>query len=160
MLARYAGLYTVPPGYSEDVMQQYVRLVILALAFLVVGCDEQMNAEEVAVDFFQAIYLDNDVARAKQHSDPELRKLLEHYHTPRMVQRHVIGLSMNHPKIGVAHTTSDFLKKLAKEVVVKIRLKGELDGTIREDDRSIVVIKRGAEWKVNEVKPDIFLSNG
>lgn len=141
-------------------MRKFLAVIFIGLSFTLSGCEKQATAEEVAIQFFQAIYVDKDVDKAKQLSMPALQELLTHYHTARMVQRHVIGLTMNDPVFDIANSTSDFLKKVSTEVVVKVRFRGNFDGSTVEDDRSLLLVKNGLNWQVKEIEPDIFLSNG
>jgi phage tail tube protein FII len=143
--------------------QRHISIFLIALmgSLLISGCKEKPSTpEQAALDFFAAIYIDDDVDKATQHTLPKLTELLQHYKTAHAVKRHLIGLSMQDVELNLSDTDADFFRKVATKAQVTIRFKGKIDGRVREDERTVKVIKKGNIWYVDSIKADIFMSNG
>ncbi|RCU52849.1 MULTISPECIES: hypothetical protein [Corallincola] len=137
-------------------------LISLLCAFLLLtGCEEKVSTpEQAAIDFFAAIYIRADVNEATKYCMPELAELLVHYRSAHSVKRHVVGLSMNDVELTLSDTDADFFRKVATQAQVTVHFKGKIDGGVREDERTVIVVKKGLEWYVESIKPDIFMTNG
>ncbi len=130
-------------------------------ALIMGGCKEkEATPEDTAIAFFTAIYVNNDVEAAKAISVEPLQDLLEHYHTPEMIQRHMFNLTMEDPEITVTESSADFFRKVATSVRLKVHFVGRFDGGKVEDDRTVRLTKKGMRWYIVEVMPDKFATNG
>ncbi|GAA5218021.1 hypothetical protein ACFSJ3_06060 [Corallincola platygyrae] len=139
----------------------YQAVFLLICLCFVTACEEKVRTpEQAALDFFHAIYVANDTDLAASYCLPELAELVKHYHSPHSVKRHIIGFTMDEVELSVSETDADFFRKVATQAEVSIHFKGKVEGFVREDERTVIVVKKGMEWYVQEVKPDMFMTNG
>ncbi|WP_299788551.1 hypothetical protein [uncultured Shewanella sp.] len=135
-------------------------IALLCLTFLL-GCNpdssngESMRTpEEVSLGFFNAIYVERDVEKAKQFVDEPMKKVLSHYYIASSVQRHVLNLAMTDVKMEIEEINIDFFRKFTDDVTVIIKMEGLKGGEPWIDDRTIRLHKRGVKWEIVEVLPE------
>lgn len=120
-----------------------------------------MAPEDVALEFFTAIYLDDDVVKAQSYSGKELSELLGHYRNLHAIKRHIVGMELSRPAIQVRNSSADFFRRLAEDVEVELHFTSEVDGRVYKDIRIVVVSRgRGKHWLVEKILPDPFATNG
>ncbi len=139
--------------------------VILVSILTLSGCnsDEQkpMGPEDVAVEFFKAIYVDEDVTKAQQMCVYELSELLQHYRNINAIKRHLIGMELKQPTIEVKDTSADFFRRLSEDVHVELHFTSRMNGRIYRDVRIVNVIKEAdGIWRVEKIQADPFSTNG
>ncbi len=136
--------------------------LLLWLLATIAGCgkEPEQTPEQVAVAFFSAIYIDNDLDKARALTGPQLREVLDQYQSLVNIRRNLIVLAVDNPELTVMDTTADFFKKVATKARVQIHFKGTHDDRPREADRSVMVEKLSNGWKVVEIIPDKRKSGG
>lgn len=136
--------------------------LLLWLLATIAGCGKEVEQtpEQVAVAFFTAIYIDDDLDKARALTGPQLREVLDQYQSLVNIRRNLIVLAVDNPELTVMDTTADFFKKVATKARVQIHFKGTHDDRPREADRSVMVEKLSNGWKVVEIIPDRRKSGG
>lgn len=145
-----------------------ILLIPLIFSLSLLGCKDQIHEvepEDVALQFFDAVYNKKDVSTARSLVDSKLVELIDHYQNISNIQRHIIGMTMpGQPVISVEvqNTTADFFRRFEKtEVTVEVRFSSEVDGKKYYDNRSITLVKNGINsWIITEIHGDPFLTNG
>ena len=140
-----------------------IAALVCSLALLACNpSDDEIKApEDVALDFFTALYIDSDVAKAQSMAGEDLSALLAHYRNITAVKRHVIGMEIETPKIEVKNSTADFFRRLASDVHVEIHFTSHIDGKVFKDIRTVIVSKESADyWVVTTILADPFATNG
>lgn len=146
-------------------MKLCIRLAAVFFLLLLQACgpseEEGMAPEDVALNFFTAIYNDGDVEKAQSFSGDELYELLGHYRNITAVKRHVIGMEIENPKIEVKDSSADFFRRLQEDVKVELHFTTKVDGRTYKDIRVVLVGKVNDHlWQVKKVLADPFATNG
>ena len=139
-----------------------ISLLTLLLLFFVSACEQspdnasqpKLSPEQVSLGFFQAIYIDRDVEKAKQFVAPDIQEVMDHYHIASAVQRHVLGLSMKQVTMSIDEIDIDFFRKFTDDVTVVVKMEGLKGGRKWIDDRTIRLHKRGSSWVIVEILPE------
>ncbi|GGQ20668.1 hypothetical protein [Shewanella litoralis] len=139
-----------------------ISLVTLLLLFFISACEQspedgskpKLSPEQVSLGFFQAIYIDKDVQKAKQFVAADIQEVMDHYHIASAVQRHVLGLSMSQVTMSIDEIDIDFFRKFTDDVTVVVKMEGLKGGRKWIDDRTIRLHKRGSSWVIVEILPE------
>ncbi|MDP2560219.1 hypothetical protein [Psychrobium sp. 1_MG-2023] len=129
-------------------------LATLLLTFTLTGCggaDSKKLPEDVAEEFINAVYNTKDISVIKQHSSDKVLDLIEHYRTVKMIQRHLMDLTLDSAKIQVTDVGGDFFRKSKKDNKVEIHIRGDFQGNKKADDRFILMTWQDGRWKVKKV---------
>ncbi len=135
-------------------------LVLISLFFLAACSPDGSNSEatrtpeQVSLGFFNAIYVDRDVEKAKQFVNEPMQEVLSHYYIASAVQRHVLNLSMTQVKMEIEEIDIDFFRKFTEDVTVIVKMQGLKGGQPWIDDRTIRLHKDGSRWVIIEVLPE------
>jgi hypothetical protein len=143
-----------------------MRIFLLLSLLCLFGCNDTdesavhlSSPEQVCLGFFQAIYVDKDVEKAKLYVDTPLKKILSHYYIAASVQRHMLNLSMTEVEVKIDEIDIDFFRKFTDDVNVVVKLKGLKGGKPWIDDRTLRLKKRGDSWIIVEIMPETGKSN-
>lgn len=140
------------------------RFSLLLFLMLLGGCSPATGPsqppEKVAVAFFEALYVDKDINRALPMVDGELKGLFHHYKLASQVQRNLFGLYMEEVEVELSSTNADFFRRRNSDILVTIKLKGLVNGYLRQDLREIRLQVIDHQWKVTEITDDRWLTNG
>ncbi|WP_163938100.1 hypothetical protein [Paraferrimonas sp. SM1919] len=141
-----------------------LKNIIIGLLMLpLLGCQfayEHNKPEKVALAFMQAVYIDKNIEQAKQFVDQEIYQLMEHYHTPKAIQKHVLGVVMDNVALEVKNIDIDFFRTKVKDIKVQIKLDGYQDNKRRFDDRELILNKINERWVITKLNPDRFQVSG
>lgn len=114
----------------------------------------KLSPEKVSLGFFEAIYVERDVEKAKQFVTSDLKEVIDHYHIASAVQRHVLGLSMTQVTMSIDEIDIDFFRKFTDDVTVIIKMEGLKGGSNWIDDRTVRLHKKHNEWLIVEILPE------
>ncbi|WP_303648137.1 hypothetical protein [Shewanella metallivivens] len=138
-----------------------IKLIALLLLMFLSGCEQsaengqpKLTPEQVSLGFFQAIYIDKDVQKAKQFVAADIAEVMDHYHIASAVQRHVLGLSMKQVTMSIDEIDIDFFRKFTDDVTVVVKMEGLKGGREWIDDRTIRLHKKGNSWVIVEILPE------
>lgn len=146
-------------------MKWYQAFAALLCSLTLLACESEkdpaLEPEDVALEFFSAIYVDEDLQRAQNVSGTELKELLGHYRNMHAIKRHIIGMEIVRPEIQVKDSSADFFRRLADDVKVELHFTSKVDGRVYKDIR-IVLVSKGSDgrWQVQKVLADPFATNG
>lgn len=142
-------------------MRTLLLLCTLVLIGGLVGCGDkpdvkkiELTPEEVSLGFFNAIYNERDVEKAKPFVDEPLQEVLSHYYIAASVQRYMLNLSMTDVALEIDEIDIDFFRKFTKDVTVVVKMKGLKAGQDWIDDRTIRLQKRNNHWIIVEFVPE------
>lgn len=140
------------------------RLFFILFAVLFVAAcsneEEIIPPERIAIQFFEAIYVDEDINTAKHYVSNEIAELISHYQLASQVQINVLALAMTDVKMDVANVQKDLFHREQDEVNVLIQFEGKQgEKTIREDK----MVRLGLydnRWIIVKLYDDPFQVNG
>ena len=128
--------------------------LIVALAIGVTACGDKesiMLPEQVAKEFVDAVYNQKDIKTIKSHSTKKIADIVGHYRSIKMIQRHVMDLSLNKATIEVSDVGGDFFRKTRKDLTVELHIRGKVNGGIVADDRFLLMTHQDGRWKVKRI---------
>jgi|GEM_PF-1065600 len=135
-----------------------IRVLPFFLLLILSACGQsdefgeaQLTPEQVSLGFFEAIYVDRDVDKAKKFVSADIQEIMDHYHIASAVQRHVLGLSMKQVTMSIDEIDIDFFRKFTDDVTVVVKMQGLKGGRNWIDDRTIRLHKIGNTWVIVEI---------
>lgn len=134
------------------------------LLLLLVACKDdtsKVNAqwgtpEYIATEFFQALYNDKDLEKAKKLSTKEYADLMESYGTVRQVGRTLMNMSFDSVEISVNRSGGNLREQYEDVAEITLLLTGPHDGKQVDELRVVEMTKRNSSWVVSSVKVDKF----
>ncbi|WP_215398519.1 hypothetical protein [Rheinheimera oceanensis] len=140
---------------------------ILPLLLLLVACSEstpKVNAqwgtpEYIATQFFNALYNEKDLEKAKQLSTPEYAALMESYGSVRQVNRTLMNMSFDSVEVRVNRSGGNLREQYENEAKIAILLTGPHDGKQVDELRVVEIVKHNSRWVVKSVQVDKFSSS-
>lgn len=142
-----------------------LKYVVPLFAWLMVtflaGCNEpnrgygdgEANSEEVQTitHFYQAIYRDDDLNKAKRYGSERMNSLIDHYATLNGVERYVLGRYFTEVKLTVeTESIVPYLNK-QKERRVTVIFEGSYQGEAIKDSRDVVLVQADGQWRVDQI---------
>lgn len=132
-----------------------IKTTLIALSsLLLLACgnpDSKKLPEEVALEFVEAIYNSKDIDAIKKHSVSKVSGLVDHYRSNKMIQRHIMELSLDSATIQVTDVGGDFFRKSKKDLKVELHIRGQYQGGIKADDRFFTMTWQSDRWKVKRI---------
>lgn len=140
---------------------------LLPLLLLLVACSEEKPAvnaqwgtpEYIASEFFNAIYNEKDLEKAKHLSTKEYADLMESYATVRQVARTLLNMSFDHVDIRVNRSGGNLREQYEDVAKIDILLTGYHDGKQIDEMRTVELLQVKSKWLVNEVQVDKYSSS-
>ena len=142
-------------------MRVTVLATAMATALTLVGCGEvergygdgDAETEEAAAikGFYQAIYRDDDLNKAKRFASERMDGLIEHYATLSGVERYVLGRYYDRVELTVeADSIVPYLNN-KQELRATVIFEGEYKGDNVKDSRDVVLVQEEGTWRVDQI---------
>lgn len=128
--------------------------IIAIIALMLSACgdpESKKMPEEVAQEFVDAIYNSKDIDIIKKNSVSKISGLVDHYRSIKMVQRHVMELTLDSATIKISDVGGDFFRKSKKDTKIELHIRGKYDGGIKADDRFLLMTWESNRWKVKRI---------
>ena len=143
------------------------RVWFLPLLMLLLACREEqpsVNAqwgspEYIATEFFHALYIENNLEKAKRLSTPKYADLMESYGSVRQVERTLINLSFDSVEIRVNRSGGNLREQYEDQADIELLLTGQHNGKKVDEMRVVEMIQQNGNWVVQSVKVDKFSSS-
>ncbi|AWB65937.1 hypothetical protein C2869_05540 [Saccharobesus litoralis] len=143
----------------------YLKIFILIFSFSLFGCNQSASdlgptPEEVAIEFFEALYNQKDLDKAVTYTTPKIKRIMLHYKTASAVQRHVLNMKYDQVVIEIDKTGrgQPLIEKTAKSAKVTLFFSGHYDGRKMKDLKTVEMTKQADGWKVKKIKSDPYAS--
>lgn len=114
------------------------------------------SPEVTAVDFFEAIYVRNNIKEAKLLASPSLQRVLGAYSSGKAVGRTLLNMSFDEVVITVDDTNKSVREFYKDKADVMLIFTGKYDGNTQVNMRMVKMVKTGEQWLVSEIKDDPF----
>ncbi|KPD23834.1 MULTISPECIES: hypothetical protein [Idiomarina] len=106
---------------------------------------------EVIQGFYQAVYEEKDLEKAKRFASPRMVDLISHYAAVSSVQRYVLGRYYDKVELEVvSDSLGDYLNH-SDELRATVLFEGEYKGEYNKDSRDVVLIQNGDSWLVDRI---------
>jgi hypothetical protein len=132
-------------------------MVIIALAMFGCGSDPKEkadNAEGVAIAFFNAIYNQNDINKAKTLCTPRFAKEISKYVTTKNVARRLFNMSFDSVEIDAALGDAKVRGEFKNSGKLTLLFTGYRQEKIYKELKKIKLIKQGDIWLIDELLRD------
>ena len=148
-----------------NIVKRLIGCCALILTILLInGCDNDSrpfskigsDPEEIAISFVESIYESDSLDYAKSISSPRLAGLIDRYRTNRNVQKNLFYQMYDNVDIQSESQGRAGRQEYAKQVSIIVLLKGEYDGDIIVQIRTIKLSREGRVWQVNAVEVSSF----
>lgn len=130
-------------------------IVVLALGLIACSESNEGNAiklpERVAEEFVDAIYNSKDIKLIDSLSTSRVSEIVYHYRSIKMIQRHVMDLSLESAQITVTDVGGDFFRQTRKDLTVELHISGKYDGGFVADDRFFLMTFEDKRWQVKRI---------
>ena len=142
-------------------------LRILILLFLMIflqacGDDEPEIKAELGspeyrtMEFFNAIYIEDDLDKASQYASGKLNRVMKKYGTTRAVTRYLFNMRFDTVKMEIDRSGKNLRERYGDTAEIAILFSGTLHGEKKDDYRVVKLKKKGRDWVVEEVKHDPY----
>lgn len=148
--------------FGKNVMHYLKPLLFIFIIFLSACDSNSQNSaqtgtpEYVAVEFFNAIYNEKDLTKAKGMSTHEFANLLNSYGSVRQVSRTLFNMNFDNVEINANRSSRNLREQYDTDASIQLIFDGEFDDKRVQDTRTVVLVKQRSKWLVKEVKADKF----
>jgi len=128
--------------------------IIAIFAMTIAACgdaESKKMPEEVAQEFVQAIYNTKDIDTIKKHSVSKVADIVDHYRSIKMIQRHVMELTLDSATVQITDVGGDFFRKSKKDTKIELHIRGKYNGGLKADDRFLLMTWESNRWKVKRI---------
>ena len=116
--------------------------------------------EQVAVKFFEAILVDNDIKKARKYAVPSLGRVLDSFSSGKAAGRTLLNMKFDEVVITVEDTNKSVREFYTDKADVMLIFTGTYDGGKRVDMRMVKMVIDNGKWLISEIKTDPFARAG
>ncbi len=116
--------------------------------------------EVIAVKFFEAVLLRNDLTEARRYVVPTMVRVLDTYSSGRAYARTVLNMRFEQVEINVEDTNKSVREFYTSNADVMLIFIGNYDGSKKVDMRMVKMEKHRGKWLLAEIKDDPFARPG
>ncbi|RUO72889.1 hypothetical protein CWI78_00135 [Idiomarina ramblicola] len=136
-----------------------LRVFLLAFAMSTVSaCGSEEPADyteakpaEVISGFYNAVYEEEDLEKAKRLSSTRMADLITHYGAVSQVERYVLGRYFDTVEIEVvSDSLTDYLNN-SSELRATVIFEGTYEGDNIKDSRDVVLIQQDGSWVIDKI---------
>ncbi len=143
-------------------------ILAVFLLILLSSCSEEQPApaasvevpELIAVKFFEAVLLRNDLTEARRYVVPTMVRVLDTYSSGRAYARTVLNMRFDQVEINVEDTNKSVREFYTSHADVMLIFIGNYDGSKQVDMRMVKMEKHRGKWLLAEIKDDPFARPG
>jgi len=129
-------------------------MIIVALAMFGCGSEPKESAEEVAIAFFNAIYNQNDINKAKTLCTTNFANEISKYVTTKNVARRLFNMSFDSVEIDAALGDMKVRGEFKDSGKLTLLFTGYRQEKIYKELKKIKLIKQGDIWLIDELLRD------
>lgn len=144
-------------------------LLLITTLFLVTACGESNKnipafanpdaPEYRAMQFFDAIYNQKNLAKAQQFATKKLSRIMRSYGTARAYSRYVLNLRIDPGvEIKIDRSLNQVTTGNANKTSVNILFTGTLHEEPVNDVRKVNFIKVNGDWLIDEIEDDPYMN--
>lgn len=135
-------------------IKKYFIAIFVALALASCGSEPKDKAEDVSIAFFDAIYNQNDINKAKELCTADFAKQISNYVTTKNVARRLFNMSFDSVKIDAALGDLKVRDEFKNSGKLTLLFTGRRHGKVYKELKRIKLIKQGDVWLIAELLPD------
>jgi len=116
--------------------------------------------EQIAVKFFEALLVQNDLKAAQSHAVPTLGRVLQSFSSAKAASRTLLNMRFDEVTITIEDTNKSVREFYTDKADVMLIFTGTYDGDKRVDMRMVKMVAVKGKWLLAEIKPDPFARTG
>lgn len=142
---------------------KFISFLVLSFAVFISGCTDEFteintkgSPEDVAVDFFDAIYNENNLEKAAKVCGPQLARTILHYKSTKAVARHLFNMSYTSVKIKTEDSGIKIRAQFKESAIITIYFDGLYYEKRLRDVKRISLIQIDGNWAIDKILKDPF----
>lgn len=116
--------------------------------------------DQVAVKFFEAMLVDNDIRSARGYTTASLARVLESFTSGKTAGRTLLNMRYDQVDITVEDTDKSVREFYKDKAEIMLIFTGTYDGGKKVDMRMVKMVQLKGRWLVAEIKTDPFARAG
>lgn len=139
-----------------------IKLCLLSFVLLLVACGEKEditemdNPEDIAVEFFDAIYNQKDVKKAASVCSPKLARIIMSYKSPEAVARHMFNMKYDNVVIKPDDSGVKVREQFKGAAVITLYFDGYYFDDRLKDVKRISLVQKDNGWIIDKLLKDPF----
>ncbi|MFT6919798.1 MAG: hypothetical protein ACJA2G_002437 [Cognaticolwellia sp.] len=142
----------------------YLKLIILSFVVLFSACSKEnnnkihnlYNPEEVAIEFFNALYNEQNIKKAASVCGPRLSRIILHYQSPRAVARHLFNMSYDKVDITPDDSGVKVREQFKNSAEITIYFDGYYQNDRIKDVKRLLLVQIDNKWIIEKKLKDPF----
>ena len=132
----------------------YIKLIFLSFMLLIFGCGESSkdtitnvdNPEVVAIEFFNALYNEQNIKKAASVCSPKLARIILHYKSTKAVARHMFNMSFDNVEITPDDSGVKVREQFKNSAVITVYFDGYYQNNHLKDVKRLSLIQVEDKW--------------
>lgn len=142
----------------------YLKFIALSLTLLLSACGEEDkntisnvdNPEVVAIEFFNALYNENNIEKAASVCSPKLSRIILHYKSTKAVARHLFNMSYDRVEIKPDDSGVKVREQFKNSAVITVFFDGYYHDDNLKDVKRLSLIQIDNKWVIDKILKDPF----
>ncbi|MBA6293942.1 hypothetical protein H4J58_07135 [Colwellia sp. MB3u-70] len=142
----------------------YLKLIILSFVLLFSACSEENknkihdldNPEVVAIEFFNALYNEQNIKKAASVCSPRLSRIILHYQSPKAVARHLFNMSYDKVDIKPDDSGVKVREQFKNSAEITIYFDGYYQNDRIKDVKRLLLVQIDNKWIIEKRLKDPF----
>ena len=142
----------------------YIKFILLSLAIALLGCTEADknkisnvdNPEAVAIEFFNALYNEQNIKKAASVCSPKLSRIILHYKSPKAVARHLFNMSYDKVEITPDDSGIKVREQFNSSAIITVYFDGYYQDDRLKDVKRLSLIQVDNKWIIDKILKDPF----
>jgi hypothetical protein len=142
----------------------YIKLISLSFMLLIFGCGESSkdtitnvdNPEVVAIEFFNALYNEQNIKKAASVCSPKLARIILHYKSTNAVARHMFNMSFDNVEITPDDSGVKVREQFKNSAVITVYFDGYYQNNHLKDVKRLSLIQVEDKWIIDKILKDPF----
>tara|TARA_R110000744_G_scaffold218481_1_gene337259 strand:- start:9678 stop:10112 length:435 start_codon:yes stop_codon:yes gene_type:complete len=142
----------------------YIKFILLSLAIALLGCTEADknkisnvdNPEVVAIEFFNALYNEQNIKKAASVCSPKLSRIILHYKSPKAVARHLFNMSYDKVEITPDDSGIKVREQFNSSAIITVYFDGYYQDDRLKDVKRLSLIQVDNKWIIDKILKDPF----
>jgi len=143
---------------------RYLKFIAVSLILLLTACGEEDkdkvnnvdNPEVVAIEFFNALYNEQNIKKAASVCSSQLSRIILHYKSPKAVGRHLFNMSFDKVEIKPDGSGVKIREQFKNSAEIMVFFDGYYHGNHLKDVKRLSLIQIDNKWVIDKILKDPF----
>ena len=114
------------------------------------------NPEVVAIEFFNALYNEQNIKKAASVCSPKLARIILHYKSTKAVARHMFNMSFDNVEITPDDSGVKVREQFKNSAVITVYFDGYYQNNHLKDVKRLSLIQVEDKWIIDKILKDPF----